>query len=68
MKKLVLLVVLLAVVASLTGCKTTAHAFGRDCQYLVDDSIRFMGLDQPDALHPRDLVPWDAYEPYRGYP
>jgi hypothetical protein len=56
------------VVVSVTGCQSAGHSIARNCNFFVDDTIRFLGLDRPSLLHPRDLEPLDLYEPYRGYP
>ena len=68
MRKVLLLMVLLAVVVSVTGCQSAGHSIARNCNFFVDDTIRFLGLDRPSLLHPRDIEPLDLYEPYRGYP
>jgi hypothetical protein len=68
-KKVVLLLLLAALVVAVGGCltDTSKRSADRNLHYMADDWYRFAGLDQPSALHARDLVPYDAYEPYRGY-
>ena len=68
MKKAAILVLLGLFVVSTLGCGATAdRSVRRNMNYMKDDAWRFAGLDQPSGLHARDLEPWDAYEPYRGY-
>jgi len=67
-RKVVILLVLAVILVSLGGCTATSQrSMSRNLNYLADDWYRFAGLDRPSALHPRDLVPYDIYEPYRGY-
>lgn len=61
MKRMLLLVVLGMLVAGSFGCRSIQQ----DAQYTVDDTVRFVGLDQPTNLHPRNMVPSDYYSPYR---
>lgn len=68
MKKVVILLLLAVMVATSVGCETAKQSVSRNLNYLVDDTIRCAGLHEASALHARDLVPWSAYEPYRGYP
>jgi hypothetical protein len=67
-RKLAVLLVLMMIVVSALGCQSSQRSVARNANYLVDDTMRCVGLDQPSALHPRDLEPWDSYEAYRGYP
>ncbi len=58
----------LVVAAAMFGCNSAAmHSVGRNLQYACDDTQRAFGLDKPSALHSRDLVADDVYEPYNGY-
>lgn len=68
MKKLVILLAILVIVVSVTGCETAKRSTRRNWQYLGDDSARAFGLDQPSQLHARDTEPIDLYEPYRPMP
>jgi hypothetical protein len=67
-KRMLLLMLLVVVVAFIAGCQTAAHSTNMQMHYLADDAIRATGMDQASGLHKRDLEPWDTYEPYRGYP
>jgi hypothetical protein len=64
---LMILLAFAVLATSFVGCGTAANSVGRDCNYFCDDTVRALGLDQPSALHARDLVSGQAYEPYRGY-
>lgn len=68
MKKVLLLTILLVIVVSIGGCQTAKQTTNRNLHYLADDGVRALGLEESSGLHRRDLEPWDAYEPYRGYP
>ena len=61
MRKVLLLMVMGTLVISQFGCRSVEM----NSQYMVDDTVRFAGLDQPSALHPRMAVPSDYYSPYR---
>ena len=68
MKKLVILLFLLMLVAVIAGCNSSAgKSIGRNCEYLGDDTQRALGFDHPSALHARDNVPWDSESPYRPF-
>lgn len=67
MKKWVILLVFALIVVSMTGCETAKYTSRRNLNYLCDDTMRAFNLDQPSALHARDLESNDMYESYRGY-
>ena len=67
MKKLVILLILVMLVASV-GCKTAGNTTAANTRHLVNDTMRVFGFDQPSQLHPRELESSDMFEPYRGYP
>ena len=66
-KKALLVLILVMVAVSVCGCRSAARSMVRNTQYMIDDTWRFVGLDQPSQLHPRDYVPEDLFEPYTGY-
>ena len=60
--------VLAVLVGGLAGCNATAgHSIAMNARYMCDDTQRMLGLDRPNALHPRDLISNDESDPYRGY-
>jgi predicted small secreted protein len=63
-KKLVMLLLLMVMVAFVAGCNT-GQSVDRNLHYAGDDTARALGLDQPSSLHPRDNVPLDVAQPYR---
>ena len=66
--RILVIALTLVMVAAMFGCNAVAwHSMGRNLQYACDDTQRAFGLDKPNALHPRDLVADDVYEPYNGY-
>ena len=67
MKKALLVLMFVTLAVSVCGCRTAAHSMYRNTQYLIDDTMRFVGLDQPSELHSRDYVPEALFEPYTGY-
>ncbi len=53
--------------AGLVGCSgAAAHSVGMNTMYLCDDTQRMLGLDRPNALHPRDGLSNDLADPYIG--
>jgi uncharacterized lipoprotein len=67
-KKLVLLLIMVMLVAVVAGCGSSAGwSTSRNVQYLGDDTQRALGFDHPSGLHSRDNIPWDTASPYRPY-
>ena len=68
MRTLLILLALAVVATSFAGCTASGQrTMARDCAYFHDDLQRAVMLDQPSALHPRDNVADDVYEPYHSY-
>jgi len=63
--RLVILLLLVALCISFTGCSEMAKfSMRRNCDYMKDDLTRVVGLDQPSTLNSRHNHSMYAYQPH----